>query len=64
MPPPDRPRIDGFAGIGGELSFKDVLTDPPTYPYWGNVRLASRSVTLTASRVVASTSSTATASSC
>jgi hypothetical protein len=56
--------IDGFTGIGGELSFHDVLTDPPTYPYWGSVRLASRSITLSASRVVATTSSTTAASSC
>ncbi|HJP89775.1 MAG TPA: hypothetical protein VJ850_12135, partial [Candidatus Limnocylindrales bacterium] len=29
-----------FAGITGEVSFKDVLDGPdaPNYPYWGNVR--------------------------
>lgn len=54
-----------FAGIGGELSFHDVLTDPPTYPYWGNVRLATRSTTGSASRLVASaSSSTGTATTC
>ncbi len=29
----------GFAGISGEISFHDVVVDPPYYPYWGNLRL-------------------------
>jgi hypothetical protein len=29
----------GFAGISGEISFHDVVVDPPDYPYWGNLRL-------------------------
>ena len=37
------PIVEGtgdFAGITGELSFKDVVdVNPPYYPYWGNVRI-------------------------
>lgn len=33
--------VGGFAGATGELSFKDVIVDPPYYPYWGNIRLGS-----------------------
>jgi hypothetical protein len=29
-----------FAGISGEISFKDVVdVSPPDYPYWGAIRL-------------------------
>lgn len=34
----------GFAGARGEISFTDVVdVNPPYYPYWGNIHLASSS---------------------
>jgi hypothetical protein len=37
-----------FAGITGEISFKDVLDGPdsPNYPYWGAVRIAGEQIDL------------------
>jgi len=35
-----------FAGISGELNFTDVNVNPPSYPYWGNLRIAGQSLTL------------------
>jgi len=51
----------GFAGASGELSFHDVVdVDPPFYPYWGSIHLASSAARSSgAARLSAGTSGTA-----
>ena len=52
----------GFAGVGGELSFTDVVdVNPPYYPYWGSIRLDGSSTTL-ATQTAAAASSASTPS--
>lgn len=56
-----------FAGISGELSFKDVVdVNPPYYPYWGSLRIAGEQLTLgsTTTASLASSATTTTALSC
>ncbi|MBI2777787.1 MAG: hypothetical protein HYX57_11080 [Chloroflexi bacterium] len=45
----------GFAGVSGELSFRDIVdVSPPYYPYWGNLRLGGsvEGATLAAARTL------------
>ena len=67
LPPPDRREkgTGGFAGASGELSFHDVVdVSPPSTRTGATCAGVALGDLPTASRVVASTSSTATASSC
>ena len=53
----------GFAGITGQLSFTDINDTPPSYPYWGAIRLPGGAATLT-TRTAATTSATAGGTTC